>query len=154
MTTYNVLINSNNRIAGGTTTSSARYYFDFGALPECDYLLSWGFVSSNVNTSINRLGLLSINLGQCSVYTASSTNIRATTTNYIGTIIPNENDVSSFLYGDSNTNNKIMLKRPNNNEFTVEIRAIDGSLWVDSVGNAIPEYLLALNFEKISLPNV
>jgi hypothetical protein len=149
MTIYNVLINSNNRIAGGTTTSSATYYFDFGALPEGDYLLSWGFTSSNINTTINKLCLLSASLGQCSVYTASSTNIRATTTNILGTLIPNENDASSFVYGDSNTNNKIMLKRPNNNEFTVEIRALDGSLWTDAVANPIPEYLLALNFEKI-----
>jgi hypothetical protein len=150
MTIYNVLINSQNRVAGGTTTSSAIYYFNWGIMEEGDYLLNWGFTSSNVNTTVNRIALVSVNLGQSSVYTASSTNIRATTTNILGTVIPNENDTSSFVYGDRNTNGVIMLKRPNNNEFTVEIRALDGSLFLDAGGNQIPEYLLALNFERIS----
>ena len=149
MTIYNVLINSNNRVAGGTTTSSANYYFNWGVFEEGEYLLTWGFTCSNVDTSINKMGLVSINLGQSNVFTASSTNVRATTTTTIGTIIPNENDTSSFLYGDVNTNGVIRLNKPTSNEFTVEIRGLDGVLWTTSTGGTIPEYLLALNFERI-----
>jgi hypothetical protein len=149
MTIYNVLINSNNRIAGGTTISSARYYFDWGIMEEGMYNLTWGFTSSDVNTTINEIGLVSINLGQCTVFTASSTNVRASTTSIIGSIIPNENDASSFLYGDRNTNGVIRLNRPTNNEFVVEIRTVDGDLWTDTSGLSFQEYLLSLNFEKI-----
>lgn len=151
MPIYNVLINSNNRVAGGATTSSANYYFNWGGVMEQgSYLLRWGFTCSNTDTTVNRIGLVSINLGQSSVYTASSTSVRASTSNIIGSIIPNENDLSSFLYGDSNTNNIIHLgNAPSVNDFTVEIRNLDGTLWTDSAGNPIPEYLLALNFEKI-----
>jgi hypothetical protein len=149
MTIYNVLINSNNRVAGGTTTSSANYYFNWGVFEEGEYLLTWGFTSSNVDTSINKMGLVSINLGQSNVFTASSTNIRASITTTIGSIIPNESYTSSFLYGDVNTNGVIRLNKPTSNEFTVEIRGLDGSLWVNSTGGTIPEYLLVLNFERI-----
>ena len=150
MTIYNVLINSNNRVAGGLTTSSSRYYFNWGIMEEGEYLVTWGFTSSNINTTVNKIGLVSINLGQSNVYTASSSNTRASTTNIIGSIIPNENDVSSFLYGDRNTNGVIRLnQRPQSNEFTVEITSLDNLLWVDSVGVPITEYLLSLNFERI-----
>ena len=150
MTIYNVLINSNNRVAG-TTTSSANYYFNWGSvLPEGEYLLRWGFTTSSVDTTVNVIAVISANLGQSSVYTASSTSVSASTTNILGTAISNENDPSSFLYGDSNTNNIIYLgNAPSVNEFTVEIRDLGGLLWTDAGGNRIPEYLLALNFEKI-----
>ena len=144
MTIYNVLINSMNRIAGGTTISS-----DWGIMEEGMYDLTWGFTSSDVDTRINEIGLVSINLGQCTVFTASSTNVRASTTSIIGSIIPNENDASSFLYGDRNTNGVIRLNRPTNNEFEVEIRTVDGDLWVDAAGLSFHEYLLSLNFQKI-----
>ena len=148
MTIYNVLINSNNRVAGGTSTSSANYYFDWGIMEEGMYDLSWGFTCSDVDTTINEIALVSINLGQCNVFTASSTNVRASTTSIIGSIIPNENDTSSFLYGDRNTNGVIRLNRPTNNEFTVEIRTLDGLLYVDTATLSLPEYLLSLNFQK------
>ena len=149
MSIYNILINSRNRVIGGATTSSANYYFDWGIMEQGEYNLTWGFTCSNVDTSINQMGIISLNLGQCNVYTASSTNIRASTTSIIGSVIPNENDLSSFLYGDRNTNGIIRLNRPSSNEFTVEIRTLSGVLWTDSAGNPIPEYLLALNFEKM-----
>ena len=150
MTIYNVLINSKNRVVDTTTTSSSTYYFDFGIMEPGAYLLRWGFVCSSVDTSINKIALISVDLAQNNVYTASSTQIRATNTTILGTAIPNENATSSFLYGDSNTNNIIQLNHvPSNNQFYVDIRACDGTLWVDSANNPIPEYLLALNFEKI-----
>lgn len=151
MPIYNVLINSKNRVPALTSSSSSRYYFNWGSvLPAGQYLLRWGFTCSGVNTTVNKIGLVSINLGQSSVYTASPTNVGASTTNIIGSIIPNENDTSSFLYGDSNTNNVIFLgNAPSVNEFTVTITSLDGLLWVDSAGFEIPEYLLALNFELI-----
>jgi hypothetical protein len=150
MTIYNVLINSNNRVAGGTTTSSAKYFFNWGVLPEGKYLLRWGFTSSNVNTMVNKVALISVNLGQSSVYTASSSSVSATTTSIIGTAIPNETDVSSFLYGDTNTNGIIFLNNaPSANHFAVELYHLNGTLWTDGVGNPMSEYSLALNFEKI-----
>ncbi len=151
MSIYNVLINSKNRVPALTSSSNSTYYFNWGGvLPEGQYLLRWGFTCSGIDTTENKIGLVSINLGQSSVYTASPTNVGASTTNIIGSIIPNENDLSSFLYGDSNTNNVIFLgNAPSVNEFTVKITFLDGSLWTDSRGLEIPEYLLALNFEKI-----
>jgi hypothetical protein len=151
MTIYNVLINSNNRVAGGTTTSSAHYYFNWGSvLPQGEYLLRWGFTSSNVNTMVNKTALISVELGQSSVYTASSSSVRASTTNIIGTAIPNESDLSSFLYGDTNTNGVVYLSNaPSVNQFKVELYHLNGTLWTDGVGNPLSEYSLALNFEKI-----
>lgn len=150
MPIYNVLINSKNRVPTLTSSSNSTYYFNWGIMEQGSYLLRWGFTCSGVNTTVNKIGLVSINLGQSSVYTASPTNVGASTTNIIGSIIPNENDASSFLYGDSNTNNIVYLgNAPSVNEFTVTITSLDGTLWVDSAGFEIPEYLLALNFEKI-----
>jgi hypothetical protein len=54
-------------VAGGTTTSSANYYFDWGIMEEGMYDLTWGFTCSDVDTTINEIGLVSINLGQCNV---------------------------------------------------------------------------------------
>lgn len=147
MTIYNVLLNSNNRVVG-TTTASATYYFDWSVLEDARYLLTWGFVCSNIDATTPKLGLVSANLGQCNVFLATSVNTRATTTNILGTVIPNEAGVS-FLYGDINTNQPILLNRPQNNEFNVTIRTIDGLEWTDSVLAPIPEYSLSLNFEKI-----
>ena len=151
MPIYNVLINSKNRVPALTSSSNSKYYFNWGGvLPEGQYLLRWGFTCSRVDTTVNKIGLVSINLGQSSVYTASPTNVGASTTNIIGSIIPNENDPSSFLYSDSNTNNIVYLGNASSvNEFTVTITSLDGSLWTDSAGSEIPDYLLALNFEKI-----
>jgi hypothetical protein len=148
MTIYNVLLNSRNAASG--TTSQSNYYFNWGSvLPQGQYLLRWGFTSSSVNTTVNKIAVISVNLGQSSVYTASSS-VRASTTNIIGSAISNESDFSSFLYGDSNTNNIIFLANaPSVNEFTVTITDLNGALWNDSAGLAIPEYMLALNFEKI-----
>ena len=148
MTVYNVLLNSRNASSG--TTSKLNYYFNWGIMEPGSYLLRWGFTSSSVDTTVSKIAIISVNLGQSSVYTASPFNTRATTTNIIGSAIPNEGAISSFLYGDSNTNNAIFLTNaPNSNEFTVTITGLDGALWTDSAGLAIPEYLLALNFEKI-----
>lgn len=149
MTVYNVLLNSRNAVSG--TTSLSNYYFNWGSvLPEGSYLLRWGFTSSSVDTTVSKIAVISVNLGQSSVYTASSLSVSASTTNIIGSAIPNESATTSFLYGDSNTNNIIHLgNAPSVNEFTVEIRDLNGALWNDSAGLAIPEYLLALNFEKI-----
>lgn len=150
MTIYNVLINSKNRVVDTNTTSSSIYYFDWGIMEPGAYLLRWGFVSSSVDTTINKIALISVDLAQNNVYTASATQIRATNTTILGTAIPNESASSSFLYGDSNTNNIIQLNHvPSNNQFYVDIRACDGTLWVDSANNPMLEYVLALNFEKI-----
>lgn len=148
MTIYNVLLNSNNRIVG-TTTANARYYFNWGIMEEGKYKLEWGFSCNNVDTTINKIGLLSAELGQHTVYSATATNIRASSTLIIGVVIPNEQSNSSFLYGDHNLNSPIELNRPCNNEFSVTIKTLDGLDWVDSSSVAIPEYLLYLNFEKI-----
>ena len=79
------------------------------------------------------------------MFSASSVNIRATTSTIIGSAIPNENDASSFMYSDRNTNGVIRLNRPCSNELTVDIRTLGGALWTDSAGNPIQE----LTFEKI-----
>ena len=68
MAIYNVLTNSNSRVAGGATTSLATYYFDWRIMEQGEYLLTWGFTSSNVNTTTNRVALISTNLGQCNVF--------------------------------------------------------------------------------------
>jgi hypothetical protein len=145
---YNVLLNSNNRVTG-TSTANSRFYFDFGIMPEGRYALEWGFSCSGVDTTINKIGLLSVELGQSTVYSATSTNIRALSTNVIGVVIPNEQSNSSFLYGDHNLNSTIILNRPTNNEFAVTIKTLGGLDFVDSVSAPISEYLLFLSFEKI-----
>ena len=138
MIIYNVLINS---------TSSSIYYFDFGIMEPGAYLLRWGFVSSSVDTSINKIALISVDLAQNNVYTASATQIRATNTTILGTAIPNESASTSFLYGDSNTNNIIQLNHvPSNNQFYVDIRACDGTLWSDSAGNAYTRIFTCIKF--------
>lgn len=148
MKTYNVLLNSNNRVVG-TTVSTAKYYFDWYVMEEGEYTLSWGFASSGVDTTVNKVGLVSVSLGQSKNYMATSTNIRGMTTNIIGIIVPNENDPSSFCYGDRNINGDIVLMRPTTNEFIVSITTMDGLPWVDSALAQMPEYSLSLTFTKL-----
>lgn len=150
MPIYNVLLNSNNRVAG-TGTSSCTYYFDWSILPESAYKVSWGFVTGgNVDATVNSILLVEANLSQSSVFVANTTRVRASNSYILGTAITNESG-SSFLYGDRNTNGDIYLThRPFSNEFEVNLKTLTGLPWKDNVNAEISEYLLSLTFETIN----
>lgn len=147
---YTVILNSNLRVAG-STVANAVYNFDWTMLPEGDYTMTWGMCSANTAVSSSDVILVSADLGQSKVFLCSPTAIRAGTTNIIGTMIPNENTVNSFYYGDKNTNGPISMRRPVNNTFEVKLltTASNPVPWVDSALAPMGTYILNLSFSKI-----
>jgi hypothetical protein len=146
---YTVFINSNNRTSG--TVSNANYVFDWSVFKNSKYKVTWSMIATDVNMYVTDFATVSINLGQSQNFIVQSTT-KAMNTNIIGTIIPNDSAISTFLYGDKNTNMPFYLdNRPINNDFNVRIQSahllpLD---FIDSSSNPIEEYIITLSFEAI-----
>jgi hypothetical protein len=148
---YTVILNSYLRLPG-TSVANATYNFDWSnAMPEGEYILTWGFCSSNVSATTSDIILVSADLGQSHVFTANPLTVKAHTTNILGTAIPNEVGGQSFYYGDKNTNGPIQLHLPKNNQFSVTLTntATIPAFWTDSIGRLLDSYILTLSFESI-----
>ena len=106
---YTVILNSNLRTSG--TVSDARYMFDWTALPQGKYKVSWSFVSGPVDLTVVGtpfdLMLIEAQLGQSSIFrpTAAGTT-RAEITMCIGTIVniicSQTHDEFTMRYNDVN----------------------------------------------------
>ena len=148
---YTVILNSELKNSG--TTSNASYFFDWSILPESKYKMTAVFTSGFANMgSIADIALLEVQLGQMTVYKANSTQTRATSTNCIGFLLPNETSTSTFMYGDITTIPPLYLNnRPNANDFYVKIMTNDAVpvLWDDFASTQLFDYVLILTFETI-----
>lgn len=148
---YTVILNSALRSSG--TTSNATYYFDWSILPESKYKMTAVFTSGSANMgSVVDIALLEVQLGQTAVFKANSTQTRATSTNCVGFLLPNETSTSTFMYGDITTIPPLYLNnKPNTNTFYVGIMTNDEVpvLWDDYVSTQLFDYVLILTFETI-----
>lgn len=146
---YTVLINSNSRQSG--SVSNGTYLYDFSNFQNGSYKLTWGFCSGSLTLTVPKVLLLSVDLGQSTVFLASSNATRAINTNIIGTCIPNETGVT-FMYGDKNSNSSIILSgKPPNNQFNIRLLSTDAIPvdFTDSANLPLTEFILSLSFEKI-----
>lgn len=146
---YTVIINSNNRISG--SVANANYVFDWSALQQSKYKMTFDLICTDVNTTVAEFGCVHINLGQNNVFQVTTQTERRNT-NMIGTFFPNENSTSTFLYSDKNTNSPLYLScRPVSNDFCVKLTTSDlaATDFFDSNGFLIDDYILTLCFETI-----
>lgn len=149
---YTVILNSNSKVAGSTTTNAV-YNYDWSYLPnDKKYTLRWTFVSNTTTqNAFPTIPTLSIELGQTTVFaTASSTT--STTSSIVGVMIPYTIGASSFLFADTELNSPIYLHhKPTNNSFNVNIlnNSNPPTNWVDSATVAITDYVLTLSFTEV-----
>lgn len=149
---YTVILNSALRDPS-STVANAIYNFDWSnALPEGQYVLTWGFCSTNVSVTTADTILLSADLGQSNVFLCNNLTSKAQSSLIIGSALANEVGGPSFYYGDKNTNGPIFLNnRPQNNQFNVRLLTTASVPvgWTDSVGAQMGNYILNLSFDKV-----
>jgi len=152
----NVVLNSNNKIAGGAN-NDATYTVDWSAIlkDKTPYRMHWTYVGqSNVITAASKLAQVQVNFVM-EQYTTSS-GIGAPTTFAIGGLRTNYvNGTINYLFADDNNNPAIYLaNRPYGNTFNVQILTNDNPpvLWKDNTavtpvvnGN----YILVLSFQEM-----
>ena len=151
---YNVILNSENRCNINATDSigNCEFFFDWSVLPQGKYKMTFSFISSRVNqTTIDHIPILTAGLGQNTNFYADYLRISAITTNTIGVLVPYVVSANSYLYADKNINHPIILNRPANNTFNVNILTNDNTndVWVDNDNTQMQSYVLTLSFEQL-----
>ena len=145
---YNVILKTENRTNPTSVICKSEYFFDWSVLPEGKYKLSFSFISSNVNqSSVDFIPILNAALGQTTNFTADPLRISAITTNTIGVLIPYVVSTASYLYADKNINHPIILNRPSQNNFRVDILDDTNGSWTGNDAKEMDSYVLTLSFE-------
>ena len=145
---FNIVFNSND--GTGTDLFNLEYTFDFSFMEECEYELSFSFVSGlqdegDYFTDTRPLQLAIQNFPLRNVFKAND-KMRSETSNVLGLI-----DVESILltntyylkYNSHPSNTPVRCMRPSNNVFRVQLLNYAGNLLTD-----FEEYSLILNFKK------
>ena len=147
---YNIVLNSAN-ISGGIIINGI-HSFDWNVLPECQYKVTFSFMSGPVNLlNYPSIPLLFVDLGQSTFYSSSINSVTAKTTQLLGCLQPNLVSGNSYLNTNRETNSIVyLLNRPNSSQFSVKIlNNITGANWADINGNTITNYILTLTLETI-----
>jgi hypothetical protein len=113
--------------------------------------MTFSFESTQVNlATIQSIPIVSVNLGQSSSYITDNKATSAKTSTIIGILSPYVVSNYSYLYADRNINNAIILNRPPNNNFRIDITTGDYvTNWVDNAGATMASYVLTLSLEQI-----
>lgn len=158
--TINVILNSNNKLSGGTN-NRAQYFIDWGAILENNvkYKMHWTYVGqvNTYATTANTLKTAQVNIDfGMENFLNRTSSYGAPTTQCIGMLRPFYlGTATMYLYADDNNNPAVYLPyRPQNNTFTVSIFNNDATpaLWTD---NATPtaqppgNYMLVLSFQEL-----
>jgi hypothetical protein len=119
------------------------------------YGLSFSFVCQLFEIGGSHPGQLLIDFGSSQIYSTSDTYTSAQHSNFIGFLYPeitfdDGSTIHGFLQSKHNDNSRVILQRPTNNDFRITILDLDGVIYRDINADSLPEYLLVLNFEKIS----
>lgn len=149
---HTIILNSNLRLPG-STTSEAKYSFNWDALPQGSYMMKWEFASSRVDaTNFPDVMLIELSLGQQQNYKASLTGTRAENTYQIGSACLAPGGFT-FYRGWNVAPGTYFKSLPRENEISVRLltTAAVPTLWLD--GGAVPaviaRYVLTLCFERI-----
>lgn len=154
--TVNVILNSNNALAG-STNSNATYNVDWGAIlkPNTPYHLHFTYVGQpNTITAASKLAQVSVDfvmenyLNQSSIYGApTTTHLGMLRSFYL-------NGTTNYLFADDNNNPPVYLQnRPYNNTFRVQVLTNDATPieWKDNAGVPVANnnYILTLSFSEV-----
>lgn len=143
---YNVVLNSTNKISSGASLSDCRFGMNWGILPEGEYEVHFTFISKVMNLSTTDIACINVNLGSSNVFQAGA-NTSANTLNFIGIAKPYLVSTTAFLLAEDNTNPLIFLNgRPRDNYIDVIINANDNvTLYAPTTG-AMLDWVLQLQF--------
>ena len=143
---YNVVLNSTNKISSGASLSDCRFGMNWGILPEGEYEVHFTFISKVMNLSSTDIACINVNLGSSNVFQAGA-NTNANTVNFIGIAKPYIVSATSYLLSEDNTNPPIFLNgRPRDNYIDVIINANDNiTAFAPSLG-AMLDWVLQLQF--------
>ena len=86
MPSYNIILNSNNKIDG--TNSSCNYTIDWRFIPQGEYMVSFSYMGANNALATGRYATVLCELGQNTSFTTSSTNTQANSSKIIGCLYP------------------------------------------------------------------
>ena len=142
--------------AYNTSNNSLTYYFDFSPFDDGYYELTFTFVSGqNCLDPAEAANIHITNFGSANVYSSLFYNTQASTSQHVGLIWPSMSSTITghgFYHAGPMDNSPVIIRRPNTNNFTVNVYTYSGALFMD--GNTPPanlaDYLLILNFKKIA----
>lgn len=152
----NVILNSNNALAG-STNNNANYNVDWGSIlkDKTAYRLHWTYVGqANTLTAASKLAQVKVNFNMENYLNTSSV-IGAPTTQTIGVLRSAYlNGALNVLYAGDNDNTPIYLaNRPYNNIFNVQVLTNDATpvAWLDNAGVPVVNaaYMLTLSFTEM-----
>ena len=145
---YNVVLNSTNKISSGASLSDCRFGMNWGILPDGEYEVHFTFISKVMNLSTTDIACINVNLGSSNVFQAGA-NTSANTLNFIGIAKPYLVSTTAFLLAEDNTNPLIFLNgRPRDNYIDVIINANDNvTLYAPTTG-AMLDWVLQLQFTQ------
>lgn len=152
----NVIINSNQKINGGTN-NNAEYFIDWGAIlkDRTAYKLHWTYVGQpNTLTASSKLAQVVVDF-QTENYLNNTSLTGAPTTQTIGHLRSFYlNGTINYLFADDGNNTPMYLSnRPYNNRFRVQVLTNDATPipWTDNAGTPVANnnYILTLSFQEI-----
>lgn len=142
---YNIALNSD--LGAGANTNSKSYYFDWGRIPEGQYILSFTLQTSVVNIGAVQQPLIFIDFGTGSNNFMVGSDRTAYNSNFLGVIQPVQISATSFYLANTTNNTPTYIDfRPTKNNFIVDILTTG---LVPFTTSAIPRYVLVLNFELL-----
>lgn len=146
---YNVILNSTNKISTGSSLSDCTYGFDWTLLPLGNYYVRFTFISKLMNLSVTDMACINVNLSSQNVFQASN-RVAGLTTNFIGIAKANIISTTSYLLSEEQTNIYLYLNaRPSNALINVIINNNDNTtLFTPDVG-AMVDYILQLQFIEV-----
>jgi len=139
-----------------TKNNSLTYYFDFSQFDDGYYEMTFTFVSGqNYLDPAEPANIHITNFGTSNVYASLFYNTQASTSQHIGLLWPSMSSAVTghgFYAAGPTDNSPVIIRRPNTNNFTVNIYTFSGSLFQDysTTPANLADYLLVLNFKKIA----
>jgi len=143
---YNVVLNSTNKISAGASLADCRFGMNWGILPDGEYEVHFTFISKVMNLSTTDIACINVNLGSSNVFQAGS-NTSANTINFIGVAKPYLVGTSSYLLSEDSTNPPLFLNgRPRDNYIDVLINANDNITAFTPTTGSMADWVLQLQF--------
>lgn len=145
---YNVVLNSTNKISSGASLSDCRFGMNWGILPDGEYEVHFTFISKVMNLSTTDIACINVNLGSSNVFQAGA-NTSANTVNFLGVAKPYLVSTTAFLLAEDSTNPPLFLNgRPRDNFIDVHIKANDNiTLYAPTTGS-MADWVLQLQFTQ------
>lgn len=143
---YNVVLNSTNKISAGASLADCRFGMNWGILPDGEYEVHFTFISKVMNLSTTDIACINVNLGSSNVFQAGS-HTSANTINFIGVAKPYLVGTSSYLLSEDSTNPPLFLNgRPRDNYIDVLINANDNITAFTPTTGSMADWVLQLQF--------